>query len=33
MKKLDHFSKRLDVLKGADFELAGENEIYNGLPC
>ena len=28
MKKLDNFSNCLDVLKGADYELANENEIY-----
>ena len=28
MKKLDNFSNCLNVLKGADFELAGNNEIY-----
>ena len=28
MKKLDNFSNCLNVLKGADFELANENEIY-----
>lgn len=28
MKKLDNFSNCLNVLKGADFELANENDIY-----
>jgi nucleotidyltransferase substrate binding protein (TIGR01987 family) len=28
MKKLDNFSNSLDVLKGADFELANNNVIY-----
>ena len=28
MKKLDNFSNCLKVLKGADFELANDNEIY-----
>lgn len=28
MKKLDNFSNCLNVLKGADFELANENVIY-----
>ena len=28
MKKLDNFANCLNVLKGADFELADENEIY-----
>ena len=28
MKKLDNFVSRLNVLKGADFEFAGNNEIY-----
>ena len=28
MKKLDNFSSCLDVLRRADFEFAGENEIY-----
>ncbi len=28
MKKLDNFVNCLNVLKGADFELADENEIY-----
>ena len=28
MKKLDNFSNCLDVLKGADYDLANENEIY-----
>lgn len=28
MKKLDNFSNCLDVLKGADFELANDNDIY-----
>lgn len=28
MKKLDNFSNCLDVLKGADYALANENEIY-----
>lgn len=28
MKKLDIFSNCLNVLKGADFEFAGENDIY-----
>ena len=28
MKKLDNFSRSLNVLKGADFEFANENEIY-----
>ena len=28
MKKLDNFSKCLEVLKNADFELADSNEIY-----
>lgn len=28
MKKVDNFSKCLNVLKGADFELANNNEIY-----
>ncbi len=28
MKKLDNFSKCLDVLKSADFDFAGDNEIY-----
>lgn len=28
MKKLDNFSNCLNVLKGADFKLANENDIY-----
>ena len=28
MKKLDNFSRCLNVLKGADFELANDNDIY-----
>ncbi len=28
MKKLENFSNCLDVLKGADYELANENDIY-----
>lgn len=28
MKKLDNFSKCLDVLKNADFDFASDNEIY-----
>lgn len=28
MKKLDNFSNCLNVLKGADFELTNENDIY-----
>ena len=28
MNKLDNFANRLNVLKGADFELADEDEIY-----
>lgn len=28
MKKLDNFSNCLNVLKSADFELAGDNDIY-----
>ena len=28
MKKLDNFSNCLDVLKGADFDFAKENDIY-----
>lgn len=28
MKKLDNFSNCLDILRRADFELAGNNEIY-----
>ena len=28
MKKLDNFSNSLRVLKGADYDLANENEIY-----
>lgn len=28
MKKLDNFSNCLNVLKGADFGLANENDIY-----
>ena len=28
MKKLDNFSKSLNALKSADFELVNENEIY-----
>lgn len=28
MKKLDNFSNCLNVLKGADYKLANENEIY-----
>ena len=28
MKKLDNFTNRLNVLKGADFGLADDNEIY-----
>ena len=28
MKKLDNFSNCLNVLKGADFELASDNDIY-----
>ena len=28
MKKLDNFTNCLDVLKGADFKLAENNDIY-----
>jgi hypothetical protein len=28
MKKLDNFSNSLELLKSADFELAGNNVIY-----
>ena len=28
MKKLDNFSNCLDVLRGADFDFAKENDIY-----
>ena len=28
MKKFDNFSNSLDILKGADFKLADENDIY-----